>query len=238
MARWLLLLVQLFVLFLVDIGAPAFSQSFAPARDLKLWYTDRTLIDIEVVGSTSMLSDSHRLLPEHVLRLRLERAFVRTLTANAQPGYEIVSLAFDMPTGVADSLIVAASQSSASRDGQGDVPALTQSERAKRSLRITLQSNRLASALEAASANVGNCAGVAVEGALRRYEHKDRSNCTSPSRPTSTRYVADYDGKLSIVVECRDERFKVWAVICNFHSRDLRHGLYFIAANWQNGAKW
>jgi hypothetical protein len=209
MARWLLLLVQLFIVLLADIGAPAFSQTFAPARDLKLWYTDRTPIDIEVVGSTSLLPDSHRLLPEHVLRFRLERAFVQTLTAKTQPGFEIVSFAFDMPTGVADALIVAASQPSASQNSQTNIPTLTQSERAKRSLRITLQSNRLASTLEAASASIGNCAGAAVEVTLRRYEHKGRSNCAPPSRPTSTRYIADYDGKLSIVVECRDEASKV-----------------------------
>jgi hypothetical protein len=208
MTRWLLLLVQLFVLVLVDIGAPAFSQTFAPARDLKLWYTDRTPIDIEVVGSTSLLPDSHRLLPEHVLRFRLERAFVQTLTAKTRPGFEIVSFAFDMPTGVANALIVAASQSSASQDNQTNIPVLSQSERAKRSLRITLQSDRLASALEAAGENIGNCAGATVEPALRRYEYEGKNNCTRPSRPTSTRYVANYDGKLSIVAECRDERFE------------------------------
>ncbi len=44
----------------------AMAQPFDPVRELTTWYTDRSLIDIEVVGSTSMLPDIHRLEPERV----------------------------------------------------------------------------------------------------------------------------------------------------------------------------
>src|ERR1700684_2577755 len=46
----------------------ASGQPFSPIRKLSSWYTDRSLVDIEITGSTSLLPDIHRLEPERLLR--------------------------------------------------------------------------------------------------------------------------------------------------------------------------
>jgi len=83
-----------------------FAEPFKPVRELTTWYTDRTPIDIEIIGSTSMLPQFHHLEPERTLRFRLERAYVGILLAKDEPGFEIVHFSFDMETGLPESLFL------------------------------------------------------------------------------------------------------------------------------------
>jgi hypothetical protein len=108
---------------------PAKSQPFQPIRKLITWNTDRGLVDIEVVGSTSMLPDRHTLEPDRVLRFRLERAYVDTLLAERGPGFEIVTFVFDMETGLPASLILAVSQGGRFHEDISGVPHVSQVDR-------------------------------------------------------------------------------------------------------------
>ena len=42
----------------------ASAQAFNPIHTLTNWYTDRNLVDLEIVGSTSMLPEFHKLEPK------------------------------------------------------------------------------------------------------------------------------------------------------------------------------
>jgi hypothetical protein len=62
-------------------------STIQPIRELSSWYTDRSLIDI--IGSTSLVPDSHGLEPDGVLCFGMERAYVETLLTQSSPGYEL-----------------------------------------------------------------------------------------------------------------------------------------------------
>jgi hypothetical protein len=76
---------------------PSRPLAFNPVRSLTTWYTDRTPVDIEVVGGFDSKS---------VLRIRLERAFVQYLIARETT---IVSFGLDKDTGLPASLFSAVS---------------------------------------------------------------------------------------------------------------------------------
>src|SRR5437660_852363 len=65
---------------LVD-SALSEDRPFRPIRERSndIYRTDRTVVDIEIVGSTSRNRDFHQLEPWRVLRFRLERAYIGTL---------------------------------------------------------------------------------------------------------------------------------------------------------------
>jgi hypothetical protein len=75
--------------FLIAQSLSAVAQPFNPVRKLTTWYTDRSLIDIEIVGAITT-TDTHKLEPSRVLRFRLERAYVSSLRAKDQAGFESV----------------------------------------------------------------------------------------------------------------------------------------------------
>jgi hypothetical protein len=81
--------VALAVALAATVRPGAEDRPFKPLRT-KLytpWNTERELVDIEIVGSTSRNPNSHRLEPERVLRFRLEKAYVSALLAEQEPGY-------------------------------------------------------------------------------------------------------------------------------------------------------
>jgi hypothetical protein len=65
----------------------AAAGEFQPVRQRLTYSTDTSPVDIEVVGSTSLVPAFHKLIPELVLRLRLARAYVE-LYAEREPGFE------------------------------------------------------------------------------------------------------------------------------------------------------
>ena len=75
--------VALAVALAATVRPGAEDRPFKPLRT-KLytpWNTERELVDIEIVGSTSRNPNSPRLEPERVLRFRLEKAYVSALLA-------------------------------------------------------------------------------------------------------------------------------------------------------------
>src|SRR3954454_20691561 len=69
----------------------------------------REPIDIEIVGSTSLVPHEHILEPYRVLRFRLERAYINNFLTRTAPGFSLLSVSVDRPTGLAEGLINAAS---------------------------------------------------------------------------------------------------------------------------------
>jgi hypothetical protein len=185
---------------------PAMSQPFQPIRKLTTWYTDRSLVDIEIIGSTSLPPDRHELEPERVLRFRLERAYVQTLIAERGPGFEIVTFGFDMETGLADSLILAMSQTGRVHEDIPGVPVVSLTDQLKRTLLVSLQSDESAAALQRASEAIGKCRGAAIQDDLLTFEWAGRPNCRKPSFPRGAQYVAIHDD-LMLRIECHEESF-------------------------------
>jgi hypothetical protein len=188
-------------------AVPTMSQSFQPIRNLTTWYTDRRLVDIEIIGSTSLWPDRHQLQPERMLRFRLERAYVQTLIAERDPGFEIVNFSFDMETGLADALIIAVSRGGRFHEDISGVPRMSQAERLKRGLLIALQSDEPAAALQRGSEGVAKCRGARITDDLLDYDWQGQSDCRRPSLPKGSRYIAVYND-LTLGIECREEKFR------------------------------
>ena len=208
------------------------AQPFNPVRALGTWYTDRNLIDIEVVGSTSMLPELHRLEPERVLRFRLERAYVDKLIADKGPGFQIIGLSFDMETRLPTSLYVAVAPGGRFHEDFAGIPMLSHAERVRRTLLISISSDSSAVALERSSDFNRKCAGAPLGNGLRAYEWTDRQACTRPAYPKGALYVAEYDDDLAFRIQCQEEsfpgmgchlrfRFEGYGVDLNFHRDHL-----------------
>jgi hypothetical protein len=93
--RWLVVIGLLIVSVLFATSGMA--DAFKPIRERLTVSTDMTPIDIEVVGSTSLLPRVHELIPELIVRFRLESAYV-SLWAEREPGFEILSIGVDLET--------------------------------------------------------------------------------------------------------------------------------------------
>lgn len=193
--------------------ALAMDEPFNPLRKLDTWYTDRSLIDIEVIGSTSLVPAFHRLEPERVLRFRLERAYVHTLFTEREPGFEIVNLGFDTETGLAESLFFAATLPGRFHEDIPAVPAVSDFNRFQRTLLISIKSNLSAASLQHASNVIASCRGALLANELLAYEWEGRGkNCDRPSYPKGSKYVAVYDDDLLLKIECHEEDF--WGLGC------------------------
>ncbi len=122
-----------FIFFAAATMGEASAQPFNPIRELTTWYTDRGLIDIEVVGSTSLVPQTHQLEPERLLRFRLERAYVEFFRAQTELGFELVTFGFDLETGLPVSLLSAVVMSGRFHEDIPGVPRVPQRERVRRS---------------------------------------------------------------------------------------------------------
>jgi hypothetical protein len=187
-------------------GTSLTAQPFQPIRRLTTWYTDRTPVDIEIVGSTSLLPEWHKAEPDRALRFRLERAYVQTLLADRGPDFTIVGFGFDTETGLPDSLITAVAQKGRFHEDIPGVPVVSWSDRARRTLALTLKSDESAATLVRMSGEVARCRGAAVRRDLLSYEWAGREGCRRPVYPKGSRYIAVYD-QLMLLVECQEEQF-------------------------------
>ena len=192
-----------------DGGKP---EPFRPVHNLTTWYTDRTPIDIEIVGSSSMMPELHHLEPERTLRLRLERAYVDFLTTESEPGYDFIHLSFDIETGLPESLFFAVANKRRFHEDFEGIPILPFAEQVRRTLNISIQSDAAAATLQHASETYRKeCAGAPIGNGLRVFEWKDwkvPSHCWPPTYPNGSLYVADYSGDLSLKIQCQEESFR------------------------------
>jgi hypothetical protein len=180
----------------------AFAQAFNPVHELSGRYTDRTPIDIEIVGSTSLLPEVHKLEPERVLRFRLERAYVTSFIAHREPGFEILSMTVDRETGLPGALFDAADRPKKLRVDTPGVPSLSASERAERRLLIMLSSDRSLRSLRSATDYVSPCRGEPLANGLISYAWEGRANCMHPIYLKGSDYLAPF-GDFLLRIQCQ-----------------------------------
>ena len=227
MKKSMIITIGLAAAFLAGSNGRAMAQDFAPIRKLTTWYTDRSLVDIEIVGSTSLLADSHRLEPERVLRFRLERAYVHTLIAQEQPGFEIVGFGFDTETGLADSLIVAASMRGRFQETIPGIPDVSQSDRFRRTLMVSLRNDISADSVRQLSDGSAKCGGAPLEHGLLAYEWEGRRGCRRPTYPRASKYLARYENDLLLPIMCREESFRGFGCSLRFPFEGFGTGVTF-----------
>ena len=164
-----------------------------------------------------MLPELHGLEPERSLRFRLERAYVDTLTAKSEPGFETVHFSFDMKTGLPASLFAAAGEKGRFHEQLRGIPLLPNAERLRRLINVSVSSDSSSAALQRLSEVYREkCAGAAVGEGLRIFEWKDRPECERPTYPKGVAYVADHDGALALRIECQEESFPGTGCTLNF----------------------
>jgi len=187
-------------------GATAQERPFNPIRKLTTSPTDRTLVDIEIVGSTSLVPEFHRLEPERVLRFRLERAYIYILLTKTQPGFESVSLRFDSKTALPMALFDFVALSGSFHQDIPGIPVLSHTEIVERAFVISLSSEMSALTLKRGSAGIARCRGAERSDGLFAYNWNGGANCFLPSYTRGSQYVAPY-GDLSLQVTCQNSNF-------------------------------
>jgi hypothetical protein len=174
---------------------PSRPPAFNPVRGLTTWYTDRTPIDIEVIGGF----DSKR-----VLRFRLERAFVQHLIARE---VTIVSFGLDMDTGLPASLFNAVSDKGRLERIAG-VPPVPFPELLTRTLNIKITGDSSALFVQRTSDRLRTCAGEPADKDLLVYNVDNSGRCRRSSYPGGSRHIAKYDDKLLLPIQCHKPEFR------------------------------
>jgi hypothetical protein len=195
------------VLLCIALGAPGGAQPFSPLRGnyYTAWNTDRDLVDIEIVGSTSQIPEHHRLEPERILRFRLEKAYVSALLAEKEPGYEIIGFSFDLDTGLPESFLQAAFMKGPGHEDIPGVSVLTLKEQIERVLLIQFHSDWSIEPLERMSRETEQCRGRQLESDLFENDPRGGKACIIPGYPRTSRYLAPYDADISLIIRCQNE---------------------------------
>jgi hypothetical protein len=187
----------------------ASAQPFNPIRALTTWYTDRSLVDVEIVGSTSTVPEFHQLEPERTLRFRLERAYIDILTTKKEPGFEFVAFSFDMETGLPHALFVAVANRAKFHEDIAGVPVLSHADEIRRTLLVSIKSDAPATALRRGSESIRKCARSPLGNELWTLDWQGLQDCRRPKYPRATAYIAEYDDHLALRMECPDEKLPV-----------------------------
>jgi hypothetical protein len=152
-------------------------QPFRPTRERITFSPDRAPVDIEVVGSTSLSPTAHRLLPQLVLRLRLDRAYVYNFITKQEPGFEILGLHVDLETGLPASLF----QTAVTRRRWGydipGIPHLPPDELRRRNIVLDVQSDDLVESVARFREKAAPCRGQPLDNDLWSYESSQASSC-------------------------------------------------------------
>jgi hypothetical protein len=198
--------VGVFVWRLMSDSLAGGAQPFNPLRGnfATVWNTDRDLVDIQIVGSTSLIPANHRLEPERVLRFRLEKAYVSTLLTEKEPGHEIVGFSLDRETGLPESFIQAVFMKGPGHEDIPAVPILPLLAQVERVLQIKFQSDRSTEPLVRISSIASHCRGRQVAPQLFDFDLQIAKECRLVNYPAGTRrYIAMYESDLSLIVACQ-----------------------------------
>jgi len=185
----------------------AVADVFTPVRDQLSVSTDLTPIDIEVVGSTSLVPQFHELIPELVVRFRLERAFVK-LRAQREPGFEIFNLGVDLETASPMALFETVILGPRFGKDIPGIPKLSPEELRRRNIRLSIQSNHRNESMSRFSEVLARCRGQAGESDLWVYERK--TDCPGLGSRQIGRIAQLEDGSL-IKIECDEALPLTWA---------------------------
>jgi hypothetical protein len=183
----------------LDLNAT--TDEFQPVRRRLTYSTDMSPVDIEVVGSTSLVPQFHQLIPDLVLRFRLARAYV-DLYAERDPGFEILSIGVDFDTMSPIALFEAAiAGPQFSKDVPG-IPKLQPTELRRRGIHLYIESAARAESLQKFGDLLANCRGQRVENELSTYERV--KDCPQLGYRRFGR-IAQLENGLLIKIECDDK---------------------------------
>jgi hypothetical protein len=188
-------------------GGAAMADTFKPIRERLTVSTDMTPIDIEIVGSTSLVPQFHKLIPELVVRFRLARAYVG-LYAESEPGFEIFNIGVDLetasPTSLFNTVILGPRFG---RDIPG-IPKFLPEELRRRSIRLSIHSDDRVEYLRKFSEKLARCRSEAIENGLWVYERK--TDCPGLGSRRFGR-VGQLEDALLTEIECEEALPSSWA---------------------------
>jgi len=212
-----------------QLSSIALTQPFEPISELKTWYTDRNPIDVEIIASTGQGNEARRVEPERILRLRLERAYVDSISRIERPSFSSVSLSFDMPTNLPSVLFTAPPEQVELR---GDpIRQLPRAEFASRTSVILLQSSNSSDVLPRVSSELNRCKGGKRQDDLFLYDKEQNHSCLARSLAFGTKYVARLSDDISLLIRCSDALigcetyfpFEGFLPSVSFHESHLAH---------------
>jgi hypothetical protein len=192
---------KLFVLLICGSAlAASDDHAFTPIHKLQTWYTDRSLVDVEVVASQGPSDRAHFVEPKQSLKLRLERAYLNGIGWTEKPDYSSVDIEFDLPTMLPSALFIAP-PSEVDKRGE-DIKALTREEMGRRALIVRLNGQATAESLRRLSDRVQQCAGTRLDNGLYEWDSKNAScrNLHTPS--ASKQFVAEIEPGLFVKLPC------------------------------------
>ena len=182
------------------MASAAFAQPFQPVSQLTSWYTDRSPIDVEIVGTKGVGGEARLVSPPRVLQFRLERAYLHLLIRRDQPPSSGASLSFDLPTGLPSALFQAPPEQVETR---GDpIQQLTAADWASRAVRVSLSSSNLAGGLGFASSELRSCKGKKIQDELYLLNKHHGSSRVKWSLGSGIKYIADYSDNIQLLVQC------------------------------------
>ena len=178
----------------------AFAQPFQPVSQLTSWYTDRSPVDVEIVGTKGVGLEAHLISPPRMLQFRLERAYLHLVIRRDQPPSSVASLSFDLPTGLPSALFQAPPDQVEAR---GDpIRQLTAADWASRAVRISLSGSNLAGGLELASSELRSCKGKKIQDDLYLLNKDHGPSCVKWSLGSGIKYIAQYSDNVQLLVQC------------------------------------
>jgi hypothetical protein len=197
-----LTLIVILIFGVTQLSSIARAQPFEPISQLRTWYTDRNPVDVEISATTGQGSEARRLEPKRTLRLRLERAYVDTISRIEQPSFSSVSLSFDLPTGLPSALFTAPPEQVELR---GDpIRQLLHDESASRTLIIRLNGSNSSDVLPRVSSELNHCKGGQRQNDLFLFDGERDPSCLAHSLAFGTKYVAQLSEDISLLIRCSD----------------------------------
>jgi hypothetical protein len=215
--------------------AASVAQQFRPIGQLDSWYTDRNLIDLEIIGTKGQADDAIPVQPARVLRLRLERAYVEFLLHKESPPSTHVLITFDAPTGLPSTLFKAPLEQVEVRSDP--IHRLTRQEWGFRSINLSLNGENLADNVRRVSNELQNCKGAELQSDLFVFERGQDEKCFRRSIGPGKRYVAKYSDEILLLLRCSSALlgcevsipFEGFLVTASFNERHL--------PNWRDVAE-
>jgi hypothetical protein len=188
----------------------ATAEPFKPVKERITVSTNMTPVDVEVIGSTSLLRQFHRLIPELAVRFRLERAYIDQLFVERDPGFEILSIGVDLETASPMSLFQAVMAGPRFGRGISGIPKLEAAEARRRNVVLGIQSDHRAEYVRKLSDRLVACRGESLGNGLWAYAPPKSSDCPR-NAPQRFGRVAELDDSVITKIDCDESLPVSWA---------------------------
>ena len=198
------------------------------------------LVDIEIVGSTSLVPHEHILEPYRVVRLRLERAYITSFFTKTVPGYSLLDIGIDRISGRPVSLINAVSMSGRFHKKIEGLPVLDLDERSRRHVMLTVRSDRSETWHANYTKDAEKCVGKSADSDL--FEMIQSSSlgaraCSHSVYPDGRKWLARNDGVAFAVIECQGDGKRIAGCSTEFAFQNYSVEIRFhqsLLADWRS----